>query len=84
MVEPDRPPVHPPPRSRSGGLLGLLQALLFPGPWRWVLKQEPAPSRFHPGPHLHGLEEHDLEEPEPTPSAQASEPHPALDDRLLR
>ena len=84
MVEPDRAPVHPPPRSRSGGLLGLLQKLLVPGPWRWVLKQEPVPQRFHPGQHMHGLEEHDLVERESSPPAQAGEPQPPLDDRLLR
>lgn len=84
MVEPDRPPAHPLPRSRSGGLLGLLQALLVPGPWRWVLKQEPAPDRFHPGQHMHGLEDHDLVGREFTPPPQASESEPVLDDRLLR
>lgn len=85
MVEPDRPADHPLPKRRSGGLLALLQKLLVPGPWRWVLKQEPAPQKFRPGQHMHGLEEHDLEEHE-APPRQASEPEPAadLDDRLLR
>ncbi len=84
MVEPDRPPDQPLPRARSGGLFGLLQALLFPGPWRWILKNEPAPTRFHSGQHMHGLEDHDLVEREVTPLPRASESGPPLDDRLLR
>lgn len=84
MAQPDRPPDHPLPKARSGGLLGLLRELLAPGPWRWVLKQEPAPQRFHPGQHLHGLEEHDLAEREVAPPPRADEPEATLDDRLLR
>ena len=85
MAEPDRPPEHSSPKSRKGGLLGLLQAFLVPGPWRWVLKQEPPPERFHPGHHMHGLEDHDLVEPESTPSPQReSRSGPPVDDRLLR
>ena len=84
MVERDRPPDRSLPKSRSGGLLGLLQALLAPGPWRWILKQEPAPQRFHPGQHMHGLEDHDVVEHESAPPPRDSESGPALDDRLLR
>lgn len=84
MVEPDRPPDEPLAKKRSGGLLALLQKFLVPGPWRWVFKQEPAPQRFQPGQHMHGLEEHDLVEHDSPPPAQADESGPPLDDRLLR
>lgn len=84
MAQPDRPPDHPPPKARSGGLVGRLQEFLAPGPWRWMFKQEPAPPRFHAGQHLHGLEEHDLAEREAAPLPRDGESQAPLDDRLLR
>lgn len=50
---------------RRGGLLARLKALFFPGPWRYIFKEEPPPPRFHPGEHMHGLETRDFDPPPP-------------------
>lgn len=49
-----------------------------------MFKQEPTPPKFHPGQHMHGLEEHDLAEREVAPLPRDAEPETTFDDRLLR
>jgi len=76
MSEPNQPPTARRPKARRGGILGLLKALFFPGPWRWVSKETPPPPRFHPGEHMHGLETREFD-----PSLPEDERDPGLEDR---
>ena len=45
--------------DRNRDLAERIRELLHPGPLDWVLKLNKPKRRFHPGPHLHGLEERD-------------------------
>ena len=49
-------------QTPSEGFLQRLQRLLTPGPFTWVAKSGPVKHRFHPGAHMHGLEEHDVKD----------------------
>ena len=40
-----------------------LRRLFHPGPLAWLLRLTEPKQRFHPGAHLHGLEDHDVPSP---------------------
>ena len=59
------------PRSRSqqpaaeppaDGFVARLKQLFGIGPFAWVFGSLPKPDRFRAGPHMHGLDEHDIVE----------------------
>lgn len=64
---------HPqdPPADREEeedkGLLAQLKRLIAPGPFPWLAKAVPRTRRFRPGTRLHGLDDHDIPEPEARP-----------------
>jgi hypothetical protein len=41
-------------------LLERIAELFHPGPLDWILGLSPRKTRFRPGPHLHGLADHDI------------------------
>jgi hypothetical protein len=41
-------------------LVERIMELFRPGPLDWILGLGPRKTRFRPGPHLHGLAEHDV------------------------
>lgn len=54
----ERPSAEPP----DSGFFARLKRLFSVGPFAWVTKSLPQPTRFRPGPHMHGLERHDVVE----------------------
>src|SRR3954452_18131361 len=58
--EVDMPEPEPAPAREHEGFPQRLLSLLSPVLFAWVAKEGPPKQRFRAGPHLHGLEEHDL------------------------
>ena len=52
------PPAEPP----AEGFIARLKQLFSVGPFAWVTGSLPKSTRFRAGPHMHGLERHDVAE----------------------
>lgn len=44
------------------GFFDRLRLLFVPGPFSWIAGSVPRKPRFHAGQHMHGLQEHDINE----------------------
>jgi hypothetical protein len=63
MTERDREDVDD--DNHTHGFWQSLASMLAPGPFPWLMGAVPDEPHFRPGRHMHGLEEHDVTEPEP-------------------
>ncbi len=55
---------HPRPGAERGDFFSRMRRV-FSNPFAWMTRSTRPPQKYHPGEHLHGLDEHDLDPGDP-------------------